>query len=150
MVTLSEFIANVQLSRETLQREVLEPALANSVQLSTSTGWTLKELLVHITWYEREMVDMLQARVFKGSSLWEIPLDKRNARILAESQAISQELALSQFHQVHLDLMRQLALLSDADLNDPARFPGMPLDWQPWQVIASNTYEHYTDHLPAR
>ena len=31
----------------------------------------------------------------------------------------------------------------DKDLMDPARFSGMPADWEPWQVIASNTYEHY-------
>jgi len=22
----------------------------------------------------------------------------------------------------------------------------MPADWRPWQVVASNTYEHYDDH----
>jgi hypothetical protein len=24
----------------------------------------------------------------------------------------------------------------------------MPEDWEPWQVIAGNTYEHYQEHIP--
>jgi hypothetical protein len=23
----------------------------------------------------------------------------------------------------------------------------MPPDWQPWTIIAQNTYEHYQDHI---
>jgi hypothetical protein len=43
-----------------------------------------------------------------------------------------------------------LALLKDLDesaLDDAGSFAEMPPDWQPWSVIASNTYEHYDDHV---
>ncbi len=40
-----------------------------------------------------------------------------------------------------------LRTLSDEDLIDPSSFPNMPPDWQPWMIIAQNTYEHYRDHI---
>jgi hypothetical protein len=38
--------------------------------------------------------------------------------------------------------------LDDHDLNDASRFTGLPLQWRPWQFIASNTFGHYDDHAP--
>ena len=32
-------------------------------------------------------------------------------------------------------------------MTDPTGFPNMPPDWQPWLVIAQNTYQHYQDHI---
>ena len=37
--------------------------------------------------------------------------------------------------------------LTDEDLLDASHFAEMPSNWKPWEVIASNTYEHYDDHL---
>jgi hypothetical protein len=45
--------------------------------------------------------------------------------------------------------LRSLAVtLDDHDLNDASRFTGLPLQWRPWQFIASNTFGHYDDHAP--
>ena len=38
--------------------------------------------------------------------------------------------------------------MTEEDLINPANFGEMPTDWIPWQVIASNTYKHYQNHLP--
>lgn len=44
-------------------------------------------------------------------------------------------------------MMNLLKSLDEQALNQAAAFPGMPPEWTPWEVIASNTYEHYDDHL---
>ncbi|MCX5970934.1 MAG: ClbS/DfsB family four-helix bundle protein [Coprothermobacterota bacterium] len=44
-------------------------------------------------------------------------------------------------------LLGFLESLPEEDLFDPSRFQGMPPDWQPWAVIASNAYEHNQAHL---
>lgn len=147
MVDKIEFITKIRQARETWVSKVLEPALDDAAQKGSLGGWILKDLLAHITWYEREMVEMLRRRNFNGSSLWELQLDERNARITSESQSLNLDQALAELNQVHKELLRQLELLDEEDLSNPASFPGMPIDWQPWQVIASNTYEHYLDHL---
>ena len=47
----------------------------------------MKDILSHITWFEREMVDMLQTRTLKGSKLWELPQDERNRIIYEQNRA---------------------------------------------------------------
>ena len=65
--------------------------------------WSVKDIVAHVTWYEREMVDLLRARALAGSDIWNLPLDERNAAIfeqnrkrtladvLAESRAVFQQ-----------------------------------------------------------
>ena len=107
---------------------------------------SLRDILFHIAWYEREMVEMLQLRALVGSSWWELPVDERNAHIQAEAQSASLLQAWRLEQQVYTELMSQLQSIRDEELGDARFFQEMPSDWIPWQVIASNTYEHYAEH----
>ena len=40
-----------------------------------------KDLVAHVTWYEREVVKMLRSRTMEGSGLWALGPDERNAAI---------------------------------------------------------------------
>ncbi len=44
-------------------------------------------------------------------------------------------------------MLDAMGTLTDEDLLDASHFAEMPSNWKPWEVIASNTYEHYDDHL---
>ena len=55
---------------------------------------------------------------------------------------------LAQNRQAYAELWQLAQQLDENDLNDTTRFKDMPLEWRPWEVIASNTYEHYLDHIP--
>jgi uncharacterized protein (TIGR03083 family) len=108
--------------------------------------WSVKDIIVHITWFEREMVGMLQARALVGSDLWQLPTDERNARIFEENQERPLHDVLAEAQQVHQQLLKELEALVEDDLVDPRRFPGMPEAWRPWKVIAENSNQHYRDH----
>jgi len=75
------------------------------IKPGASGEWSVKDIIAHLNWHEREMIAVIQTHALAGSDLWNLPLD-------------------------------------------PGRFPGMLLDWQPWDLLASNTYEHYASHLP--
>jgi epoxyqueuosine reductase QueG len=109
-------------------------------------GRSLRDIIMHIAWYERQMVGILEARRFEGSPLWELPTDERNAIVYSENARRTLQDVLSDGRAVHARLVELLAGLTDDELNDPAAFPGMPTEWVPWDVIASNTYEHYDGH----
>ena len=109
--------------------------------------WSLKDIIAHITWHEQEMVGLIQARALVGSELWNLPTDERNAAIYEQTKDQSLEQVLAESEQVHQQLLDALPTLSDEDLIDPSSFPNMPSDWQPWMIIAQNTYEHYEDHM---
>ena len=108
---------------------------------------SVKDIIAHITWYEREMTGVIEARALVGSELWSVPLDERNEAIYRENKDRPLAEVLDEARQVHDRLMHQLESLSEQDLQDPGRFAEMPSDWKPWAVIASNTYEHYQHHV---
>jgi hypothetical protein len=121
-------------------------------QPGTEDDWSLKDVIAHISWHERQMVDMLRARSLEegvGSDLWELPLHERNWAIYDSNRDRSFEDVRSESRQVYAELVELLAGLSEEDLTNPAHYKDMPDDWEPWRLIASNTYEHYDDHAEA-
>ena len=107
---------------------------------------SLRDIIMHIAWYERQMIGILESRSFTGSPLWELPTDERNAIIYSENEDRPLDDVLDESKRVHARVVELLDGLTDEELNDPASFPGMPAEWTPWDVIASNTYEHYDGH----
>ncbi len=109
--------------------------------------WSLKDIIAHITWHEREMVGLIKAHALVGSELWNLPTDERNAAIYDEFKEMPLEQVLEESNQVYQQLIEVLPSLTDQDLTSPENFPNMPPEWQPWMIIAQNTYEHYQDHI---
>jgi hypothetical protein len=147
-MTKSEFIDRVRRAREAWEAQVVQYDADRMEQPGFTGEWSLKEVIAHIIWYDREMVEMLKNKELAGSPLWELPLDERNAAIYVEikSQNLGKAQVLDEAQKVYDELLRLLDMCDDQDLNDPKRFAGMPPDWKPWEVIASNTYEHYAEH----
>lgn len=110
--------------------------------------WSIKDIIAHISWHELQMLGVLHAHALAGSDLWNLPLDQRNAAIYEQNRGRDLADVLVESEQTFPQLIAAIAQLSDADLNDPARFPGMPSAWQPWDLIAGNTYGHYEEHTP--
>jgi uncharacterized protein (TIGR03083 family) len=110
--------------------------------------WSVKDLIAHITWFEREMVGVLRARALVGSDLWNLPQDQRNAAILEQNRQRPLSDVLTEAREVFPQLVELVQALDDQDLNDPSRFADMPADWVPWQIIAGNTFDHYRAHAP--
>jgi uncharacterized damage-inducible protein DinB len=143
-----QFIEQVRASREAWEQALL-PLDDHTLQQPGFSGeWSGKDVIAHITWHEKEMIGLIEAHALVGSDLWDLPLDERNAAIYAENRDRALEEVRQEADQVYAQLLDQLSTLTEEDLHDPARFPDMPSDWQPWKLIAGNTYEHYDDHLP--
>jgi hypothetical protein len=111
-------------------------------------GWTLKDVIAHISWHEREMLEVIRSRALVGSELWELPTDERNAVIYEIYRPQPIHLVLVEATKTHADLVPALETLSDDELNDASHFVDMPPDWIPGELIASNTSEHYREHTP--
>jgi hypothetical protein len=45
------------------------------------------------------------------------------------------------------ELLDPLESLNEDDLHEAGYFMHMPVEWQPLDVIAGNTYRHYAEHL---
>lgn len=109
--------------------------------------WSVKDILAHITWHEQEMFNVALKRALVGSDLWNVSLELRNKTIYEENRDRGLKDVLDDFKVVFESMMDAMETLTDEDLLDASHFAEMPPNWKPWEVIASNTYEHYDDHL---
>lgn len=113
--------------------------------------WSLKELVAHLTWYERAVVEGARQVVSTGtysrpqSGLHALEMDERNARIAAESRARPVGDVLAEAEQVFGQLVTAIAASPEDLLNDPKRM-GLPDDVVPWMLVANNAYAHYREH----
>ena len=108
-----------------------------------------KDLVAHVTWYEREVVGMLRSRALDGSGLWALGPDERNAAIHEQARGMSLEDVRAESVSVFTAFIEQLELLPADAYHDASRFSNMPPDWVPWKLIAGNTIWHYPDHTGA-
>lgn len=146
-MTVKAFIKNVESARADFEQAIapLDPKMLTKAGVSGK--WSIKDILGHITWFDREMVGIIEARAFISSKLWLLPPDKRNAEIYKSIKKQPLEKAQAEAERTFHALLLGLGDLRDKDLHNPAAFPGMPEDWIPWEVMAGNTYEHYREHL---
>jgi uncharacterized damage-inducible protein DinB len=143
------FLKMLQTTRaqwEALLKEVDE---ANMTRPVVEGEWSMKDIIAHVAWYEREMVGILQTRALDGSSLWVLPNAERNAAIFDQHRDRSLQEVLTEARRVYAELLEALQNLAEEDLIDPSRYRDMPADWVPWKVFADNTYDHYAAHIPA-
>lgn len=120
------------------QERMLDPGAAGK--------WSVKDIIAHILWSEREMAPIIQTHILDGSELWNLPQDDRNEVVYQQNRDRPIEEILAEAQQVYAQLFEAVQTLSDEDLNDPYRFKNMPEDWVPWRIIAGCSFDHYRDH----
>ncbi|HEU4783033.1 MAG TPA: DinB family protein, partial [Ktedonobacterales bacterium] len=110
--------------------------------------WSVKELVAHLTWYERAVVD--GAAQIMNTGTFTRPndgrgMDERNVRIAAESRARPTDEVLAEADDVFAQLLKVIAACPD-DLLNNAKLLGLPDDVPPWMRVANNSYLHYQQH----
>jgi DinB superfamily len=111
-------------------------------------GWSVKDVIAHVTWSEREMVGVIRQMALVGSPLWELDQDARNAAVVSASRQRPLKEVVADERAVWAGLLPALETLTDDDLADPSHFarldelPGV----LPWQIFAGSTFQHYREH----
>ena len=143
----ARFLNALQTERAKWDALLVQVGEERMTQSGVEGDLSIKDVIAHVTWYEREMVEMLGPRRLVGSELWNLPTDERNAAVFQENRGRPLEEVLTESRQVYQELLKQVESLSEEELHDPHRFADMPDEWVPWKVIASNSWEHYPDHV---
>jgi hypothetical protein len=143
------FISTLQETRAQWEASLAQMEEQRMLQPGIVGTWSVKDLIAHVSWYEREMVPVIRLRVFTGSEWWALPADERNAMIYQQNSHRPLQEIVHEGLRSYTDLLEAIQSLIDEDLYDPRRFRDMPEDWVPWQIFAGNSSEHYQDHLPA-
>jgi|SRR5688500_1270734 len=109
--------------------------------------WSVKDVLAHIAWGDREAIGVIEARALVGSELWEIDQDARNDAVVRESRRLTLDEVLDEYRDSFAEYVAALENLSDDDLNEPQRISGLTdriPGWLPWRVLYDPG--HYEEH----
>jgi uncharacterized protein (TIGR03083 family) len=143
--TFLEQLRSTRAEWEALLDEVGEARMAEP---GANGVWSVKDVVAHVLWSEREMVGVCQQHALVGSELWQMTDDERNSIMVSLYRDHSVQDVLAEEKQVYTQLLAELQKLSDDDLNDPGKFRDMPANWVPWQVISGCSSGHYREHMP--
>lgn len=121
-----------------------EPGLAG--------GWSVKDSLVHITFWQGQMV-MTLFQLRAGTSLSAVhftnrSVDEINADWLLKGKTRAWENAWNDYLGLGKQMERRISEFDDAELNNSRLHPkleGKPL----WEWIADDTYHHEDEHRVA-
>jgi hypothetical protein len=143
-----QLAALIQATSTELELLVSRLSVAQMNQPGAVGSWSVKDVLAHIAFWERYAADIVRAaRCSETPQLDAEDLtESRNASVVAQYYLTSLGAVIARWHAAREDLLDQIAHLSEADLNDPDRFP-----WSQGYTllsrIAANSYKHEREHI---
>jgi len=141
------FIREFKNERQKLSTTILQLMTEHKLDLILDNGWTVKDVIAHINWYDEQMYSMISTMAMEGSELWNIELHERNKTIHNTYKEDPKEIILKNFGRLSIQLEKALNSLIDANYGDPSFFRSMPTEYEPWQILESNLHKHYRDHI---
>jgi hypothetical protein len=148
-VNRSLFLDELRTARGEWEATLAQVPAERMTEPGLAGGWSVKDLIAHVAWSEREMIGVIRERALVGSPLWNLSEDERNAIVYAENHERPLADVLAEERTIWDELLPGLESLTDGDLNDASRFrdlaetiPGVP----PWQIFAGSTFAHYDGH----
>ncbi len=125
--------------------QLAEPSLAG--------GWSVKDVLVHITWWEQRMIRTLQ-RALRGeppqplgesNETHEQTIERVNAEVFIENRNQPIADVLMDRQRSFANVLAMIDELGDGDTVDPAPIEAV-LGRELVPLIAGDTYGHYAEH----
>jgi len=114
-------------------------------------SWSIKGIIAHVTEYDRWLALGLATRLQKPPQIWldDISLDEFNAALHQQIAGRNPDDILLDSNRVFQDLIKEVEAHSEAYLFGTHRVEGVPYDVIPSQLLRSESYGHYHDHIPA-
>jgi hypothetical protein len=130
--------------------------LVDQIERSTMTlpgasgEWSIKDILAHITSYDRWLGLTLALRSQKPPDLWieDLPLDEFNRRVFEENRDKPLDEVLQQSRDVWREILDEIRARPEVDLFTEQSVQGVPYRFKPCELLKSESYGHYLDHVP--
>lgn len=115
-----------------------------------SGSWSIKDVIAHVTEYDRWLALGLAMRLQKPPQIWldDISLDEFNAILHQQIADRNPDEVLLDSSQVFQDLINEVEAHSESYLFGTYRVEGVSYAVIPFQILKSESYGHYHDHIP--
>ncbi len=146
----AELLEQIHAGRKQLEETLAQFGDAEMMAAALPGGWTIKDVLAHLGWWEWRIVnahDTLVRGEIPDPESDAVPVDELNARVFAQYH----DRPLAEVRRDEGEAYRAIYALAEnapeGDLFNPNRFA-----WTEGRAfveeISSNTYDHYDQHLP--
>ena len=147
----SELLQAIHTARndwDTLIAQIPHHQLSESME---SGLWSIKDVIAHVTEYDCWLALGLAMRLQKPPQIWldDISLDELNAVLYQQMADRNPDDILLDSKRVFQDLINEVEAHSEAYLFGTHRVEGVSYDVIPFQLLKSESYGHYYDHIPA-
>ena len=122
----------------------------SKMTLSGASGeWSVKDIVAHVASYDRWLGLGLALRGQKPPDHWveDTPLDEFNRRLFDENRDLSLAQVLEDSRAVWAEILEATHAQSEAYLFTEQAVPGFPYKFKPCEVLKSESYGHYLDHV---
>jgi uncharacterized protein (TIGR03083 family) len=149
--TKDELVEMIKGARASLEAEVARVGAERMTEEGVMPGWTVKDLLAHISVWERRMVGWV-AETLRGNVPQQLPpgmtwddLDRWNQESFEECRDRPLDQVLTEFAASYEAALKATEEAPEEALMEPNRYPwreGKPM----WHMVAANTFWHYQEH----
>lgn len=157
MTAKTQLLETMQKEREAWDALVGQFRSARMMQPGAAGYWSVKDVVAHITAYERWLAEWLESAAlqqFPGPSvLDDADVDRRNRRIYEATHTLPPEQVMQEALEVFQRLLRAVEALPDECLTDARQ-----AEWfmKPYwsrirtvpDAVANLSYQHYHEHIP--
>ena len=151
-----EMLTRIATTWAAWQAVLAEVSPAEMTTAGVEGTWSLKDVVAHITFYERWTADQLDGVLAGETAMRLLPwvpqeanspnIDQRNAAIYTMYHDHPLATVLAEAIDEHQRLVASVRALPEASLAEQHRYEwtfGLPL----WQAVAGNSFAHYDDHI---
>jgi len=113
--------------------------------------WSVKDIVAHINSYDRFLALALALRGQKPPDLWteEVPLDEFNQSIYEANRDLPLDEVLRDSQLLAREILEDTQGSTEEYLFTERSVQGYPYTFKPAELLKSESYGHYLDHVPA-
>lgn len=113
--------------------------------------WSIKDIVAHINSYDRWLGLGLALRGLKPPASWieDLPLDEFNHRLYEENRDLPLTEVLAQSQELWSHILEEVQAKAEDFLFSEQSVQGVTHPFRPCDILKSESYGHYLDHVPA-
>ena len=134
----ADFLAYIQAEHAQLEALLATLSEEQMLRAGVAGAWSVKDVLVHLTWWEQDLLAKLATGEVLDPELKGDPLavDHANALIIEAKRKTPLAEVLAEFLSSYQQVLRAIEELSEEDLAREATY----------QYLVNNTGAHYAEH----
>ena len=148
--TKSELIVAMREARRLWDSWIAKVPLVGIDEPVDPGEWSVKDILAHVTEYDRWLGLGLALRLQKPPDLWlaDLSRDQFNAALHEQILDRPPVEVMADSQHVFAEMVQAVAAHSEAYLFGTHHVAGVPYEVRPFEMLKSESYGHYHDHLP--